>query len=213
MSAACPVCGHHNPAHAHFCARCGRALIAGRVSAPTDELRNFALLVAAIAVVVSVVVAFRSTMGSSQYGRDDSSLVFLRRDYDLSPPKAEALHDLIAPKNIRVIVGRRTGGVFVKGTLGEVEILDRFVDILTRLDGLSAAEEKARMKEYRRTWTTTGIYKLPRRTGSALRRILAFDDVPVLVHGSTSKVRVDASPADQETIGDVVTILRGERRP
>ena len=217
----CPVCSQENTAMARYCARCGTALPVARTAPVGDELRNFALIVAALAVVVTTVVAFRMAAGSSRYERIVTSGPTIRRDFQLSNAKADAMHALIAPADVRVIVGRRKGGILLKGTSGELDILDRFVELVTRLDGLDAAEMNAAMARARRTWTTTATYRLASGHARALWRILAFDDVPVLVSGGTSKIwvwgrkskiRVEAAPEDQEIVRGVVNILHGERQ-
>ena len=137
----------------------------------------------------------------------------VQRAYDLVPAKAAALHHLLAPRDVRVLVSWSESRVSVKGTEREVEILDRFVALLNRVDCCNAACVSAHMDKARRTWTTSRNYKLSRGKGAALFNILAFDDVPVLVSGSKSKICVQASPDDQKTIWHVVNILKGQRRP
>ena len=135
----------------------------------------------------------------------------VRRDLDLPPAKAEALFNLIAPSDIKVIVGRRHGGVFITGTPGEAETLERFAELLTRLESWDGDTVEQIIGSLRSQPTIAETYRLPHQKVRALIDILKFDDVPVLVSGGGRKVRVIATPEDQQTIREVVDIIRGKR--
>jgi hypothetical protein len=140
---------------------------------------------------------------------DSPSLV--QRTFEMPAAKADAMFVLLRPSDIKVIVGRCQGGVFIKGTPAELEVVGDLVELVTRLESSDTGCLDDVIRDLRGTWTCRRTYELPHRKAMAFHKILAFDDVPVLVHGYTSRVIVDATEADQKLLADVVSILRGKR--
>ncbi len=214
MNVICPTCKRTNPHHARFCACCGRAVVR---PGGGKTIRGIVPVLLVLVCVVfwsgglrgcpSDVVA--KARNAVRKHRSSSRLV--QQHFHLSPAKADALFKLIAPGDIRVIVGRRDHGVTLKGTSRELEVLQDFVELLTRHDDAEGADLDRAMQRVRNTWTKRETYKLPEDKAGTLFRILAFDDVPVLVHGKSSRVIVDATAQDHETLADVVKVLRGKR--
>lgn len=209
----CPHCRRRNPHHARFCATCGRRLDYVR-SCTTAKSRGGGggAGLAIGLILVALFLGFRPHH-LVRWGRRAVSATTptVRRAFDLPPAKADALFNLIAPSDIKVIVGRRHGGVFIKGTPNEAETLERFAELLTRLEGWDGNTIEHIIGSLRRQPTVTETYRLPAEKVRALIDILKFDDVPVLVSGGGRKVRVIATPEDQQTICEVVDIMRGKR--
>ena len=208
MAMQCTVCKRRYPAHALYCALCGQPLVAARTS---PEARNVALTFAVLIAGGTALAVFGAAKMFRLRDVDATPVVTVQRNFDLCCHKADAVHALLAPRDIRVIVGKRDGGIRIEGTPREIEVLADFMDLLTRYEGHSAEQVRAEIIRARKHGAFTQKYKLPKSKGKVLYRILAGDDVPVLVSGSTRQVRVEATPRDQETLRLVVEILRGRR--
>lgn len=135
----------------------------------------------------------------------------VQREYDLNPEKADALFELLAPGDVKVMVSRRDGGVLITGTSKEAKVFDAFVAILTRHNDRAVKDTDAFIEEMRPTWDTKETYKLPQPKADALYRILAISNVPVLVSRADSGVTVEASKADQQVIANVIRVVKGQR--
>ena len=213
MSAICPTCQRHNPTHARFCACCGRAL--RRRGGGRAAWGAFPALV----VVLGVALWAGGWWGgpgawigkAHEALRSRTSPRLVKRHVHLSREKADAMFNLLAPADVKVIVGRHDHGVNITGTRREVAVLEDFVELVTRHEGAGEHELGRSIERLRSTWTKRQTYQLPRHQAQCLFRILAFDDVPVLVHGHSSSVVVDATTADQEILAGAVEILRGHR--
>ena len=206
-------CRQQNPPHANFCCRCGQRLDTTGSCRPESRRKRRSggggwLLL--LVLLFSILGLHKG--GCVSWPRWQTSPA-VEQFYELAPPKAAALYHLLAPRDVRVLVRRSEGRVSVKGTEREIAILDGLVALLNRVDCQSEGCLNAYMARARHTWTTSRQYKLSRQKAAALFNLLAFDDVPVLVSGRKSKVRVEASPDDQKTIWHVVNILKGHRRP
>lgn len=135
----------------------------------------------------------------------------VRRSYDLPEAKASAFFELLAPSDVKVLVGRTDKGVSIEGTTAEAKVLDGLTDLLTRFADRDVSDTGAFITELRPTWTTTATYELPEKKLGLLFDILAFDDVPVLVSRGDGKITVQASDADQKVVAGIARILSGER--
>lgn len=207
----CPSCNQRNPLDAHYCSNCGAALSNASIAthaAPGAGLRSLALWGCGFAVIASATLIFQA---AGDGGGPTEATV--RRDYVLGSDKADAIFDMIAPRDVRVVVGRHENGLYFEGAPGEVAIITQFIELVTRLDGHHAVGARMQMNRLRPTWAVEETYKLSRRHAAALRCVLSFDDVPVLVSGKSKQVRVRAAPEDQKTVGHMVRILRGKRHP
>lgn len=215
MSAQCPQCAATNPTNARFCALCGaplrRARTATCATTCTSTRRDLVLAgvaasaILAAAIVVAVVRNERS---------DDNDFVpgpIVRHDFTLSDAKADALYNLLKPRDIAVIVGRDAGRLYVEGTRGEVDALVKFVDILNRVERLPRHQHQQRMDQLRKTWTNRRTYRLTSAKSRRLKNVLAFDDVPVLVSRSGPRITVESSDEDRPTIDRIIDILRRRR--
>lgn len=208
MYPTCPNCNQQNPASARFCSHCGGGLQLTANAAPAAGLRSLALWASAAVVLITATWTFQ--MAEDAAGPIGPTVA---REFTVAKQKADALYDLIAPGDVRVIVSRHKAGVSFRGSMRETEIMASFAELLTRHDGDHPAGALVRMERARPTWTTNATYKLSKRHAKRLRRVLAFEDVPVLVSGSSRMVRVQASPSDQQTVSDLVNILLGVRDP
>ena len=214
MNIICPTCKRTNPPNARFCACCGRALRrqgGGRIAVGAFP---------ALVVILGIVLWSGGLRGCPGGGlvskardalRSRTSSHLVKRHFHLSPAKADAMFKLLAPSDIKVIVGRHNRGVNITGTPREAEILEEFVELLVRHEGSSKRELQQSIERLRSTWTKRQTYKLPRDKARSLFHVLAFDDVPVYVHGYPSRVIVDATERDQQTVAGVVEILHGHR--
>ena len=208
MAMRCTVCSQRYPAHARYCALCGRPLVVLKAS---PETRNVALVLAVIIAAATTLAVFGAAKISGARGWITTPATTVYRDFNLSPDKADAMFRLLAPRDIKVIVGRYDQGVNIQGTPREVAVLADFVELITRYRGQSAGEVRSHINYAKRHGAKTRAYKVSKSKGRVLYEILAADDVPVLVSGSARKVRVEAMPHDHETLRQVVKILRGRR--
>ncbi|MCH7870640.1 MAG: hypothetical protein IID33_02970 [Planctomycetes bacterium] len=209
MRISCLACGQRNPTHALFCWECGVELC------PADAVprRKSGFGWASLLVVVLVVTAaafIHSVDDRAAVARSDVERM-IERDFDLDREKCGPLFDLLALEEVGSLwVGRLSEGVRVEGTPAAIGALERFVELVTRLDHLNPRDVKSNMSRFRRTWETSRTYELPQRVRDALFQVLAFDDVPVLVdRRGSSRLEVDASPFDQRIVSDMIEVLGG----
>ncbi len=213
MSFICPTCQRHNPTHARFCACCGRAL--RRRGGGRAAWGAFLALVIVLGIALwagdwwGCPGAWIGKAGEALRSRTSSRLV--KQHVHLGREKTDAMFNLLAPADIKVLVGRHDHGVSITGTRREVAVLEDFAKLLVRHEGAGEHELRRSIEPLRSTWTKRETYKLSRHKAQCLFRILAFDDVPVLVHGRSSSIVVDATAADQEILAGLVEILRGHR--
>ncbi len=128
---------------------------------------------------------------------------------DLPPEKAEAFFAILAPNDVKVLVGRRNQGVHVRGTAKEVSALAGLAELMTRESGREVTDVAQFIERHQGTWDSESVYKLPEPAGEALLRVLAFEDVPVLVSRQGSGIGVRASKRDQAVIADIARIQQG----
>ena len=205
----CANCGQRNPTHALYCASCGLVLEAARRTASAGCCKSGAWTVLAGLAGLSIVSGV-FTVAVSRDGRFDSPRVrVVQHEFDLDPILADAMFDLLAPSDIKVIVGRRDGGVFVRGTQREVDILRRFVSMLTEADGWEQPDAPVFSDQPTTSASARFNVRLPRSKARALVRVLQLAESPVGVSGSGNDVTLHATGADGETIQGVVDILRG----
>jgi hypothetical protein len=209
----CTNCRHRNPQHANYCGRCGQAYDLADGYQPVPRRTSCGSGAGWLLLLVPVFLIF----GPSRWQPTCVSKFRADRDvartYSLPEDKADALFNLLAPRDVRVLVSRCEGGVCVKGTLREIEILDHLTGLLTRVRCESSSCIDHYMDQVRSSWTSSEKYNLSRHKASTLYHLLAFEDVPVGVSARKSKIRVDANSTDQATIRGVVNILAGKRRP
>ncbi len=146
------------------------------------------------------------TIIATSQGADDRSVEKL---LDLPPEKAEAFFALLAPNDVKVLVGRRNQGIHIRGTAKEVSTLDALAELMMREAGREVTDVAAFIEELQGTWDSQSVYKLPGDAGEALLRVLAFEDVPVLVSRQGGGIGVAASKRDQAVIADVALIQQG----
>lgn len=197
----CSRCGYRNRLSARFCADCGLSLI--QVPKKTCSSGGCSKL---LFVILAVGAAFM-WFGPRAFRAQSKTQAQL----DLPADKAAALFDLLKPGDITVLVER--GGRSIEGTPAEVETLKRFVDILTRMEGLTPWEARNRKDAMQQQWTSTRSYRLQRSKAQALCRILEMDDVPVAAECHRTRLEVRATPSDQAIISGVADILRGNQPP
>lgn len=142
-------------------------------------------------------------LAGDRSGSDD-----VRYGFELPKAKADALFNLLAPDHVPVLVGRSDDGVIVRGTSDQANVVNDFVALLTRLDHLRYPDRRRSIEHARPTWTTSKTYPLREPQAESLWRLLAFEDVPVLVRRDGPHVRVDATPEDQRIIERLVRIVR-----
>jgi len=201
----CHACGSPNRPDARFCADCGTSLVPKRSCCSGGGA--FALL-AFVIVGGMVFVGLKGVnLVKSRIGRARMSTAMIV--LDLPKDKADAVFNLIRPKDIDVRVGSTETGVWIRGTHVETAVMDRLGEIITRYRHLPRDMFEMRVDEDRPQWVTNKRYKLSRSKARALFNLLAPDDVPVLVDRDGRYVTVEATEADQAVIRRVVDILRG----
>lgn len=218
MHRTCRVCQRTNPAHARFCGACGRPVV--EPSPPGDRTGRFLALF--LGSVVVVLIGSWFAMGAlhrliagvpALYGEwsagdmESSSSAALH----LSEVKADALHELLAPRDVKVLVGRRGNGVVVKGTPGEIRTLSELGDLLNRLDSATPDAARREISRMREKALERREFLLPQKTAETLHRLLGAPDVPILIHRERTRVEVYAPADDMRVIESTIRILRGER--
>ncbi len=200
MARQCPTCQSLYAAHANYCAVCGLALVSPRgARRPKKAVLALTLMVSALITYAVFAVA-------------RPSLELEDRGFHLPPAKAGAMLELLKPRSVKVRVRNYADHIKIKGTANECDILEDFAGLIARHKGKPDCDVRECMKQARGGWTTHKLYKLPNARAKALFRALAPDDVPVLVSWAGKRVRVDATPKDQEVVGQVVEILCGHRQ-
>ena len=183
-------------------------------SRPAPELRSVAVLLAIVVTIAATLAVLGAARSAGQSRRDYSNLPTLSATPFLSPSKTDSVYDLLAPKDIRVVVGRRQeSGLVLTGTSDEIDALTAFAELLGRHADVAPEIVKDHVGKLHGQWNTTRTYKMPKSKARALYRILAADDVPVLVSGGERHLTVKATAADQQTVSRVVRIMQGDRRP
>ena len=208
-SCTCLQCGCRNRPEARFCAECGQALTSIPPGVPVPKKKpssggccNLILLSMAGAAAF---MWFGPVCRSNSTARRSTISLAL----DLPREKAEGLYDLLRPGDILVLIGKHAD--FIEGTHAEVRALEQFVELLTRLDGLSPRDVRDLRSRLQHEWTSKQTYKLRRSRAKALQRILRMDDVPLAVERHGSRLVVWATPEDQAIISSVAEILRGKQ--
>lgn len=211
MKITCTNCGHQNPAGALYCADCGLVLASAGRSAPA-QCCNSGAWIALAAVAGLSIVSGLFTFGVGSRARFEKPANQLEdHDFDLSPYLADAIYDLLAPSDIKVIVGRRNGGVSVRGTPREIETLREFVAMLTHSDDTGRHFAHARTDPPMPSMRTQLDIRLPRSKAHALIRVLQGAESPLPFSGSGRTITIHAAAADLEIIDGVVDILQGRR--
>ncbi len=222
MSTECRRCRHQNPERARFCGRCGQGLFAqaretlDSLPGPTPRIRKkrcrgpgSLLLLLCLGAIGICWVGNRGPHRS--IARSGES----KRNLFLNSAKAQAMFDLLAPKDVAVIVGpnhhgRFNGGrvISVSGTPEEVRTVQQFAELLTRLEDEPWFRDRESI-----SGPSTGMcertYRLRRSNAKALTKMLSFDDVPVFVTRLGSRLAVSATNEDHRTICGIVRILGG----
>ena len=225
MAKTCSTCQRSYAAHARFCALCGRPLVPTRPSGgPSRAARNLGLVAAAVVAVTTALIVFGSTRHSPSPPRegwsrftslvDGWSVPTIKRHFDLPRGKTDELFELLAPRDIKVVVGHRDDVLSAEGTVNELDALNAFAELLTRYSHVSELRVRNHVALLRPQWTDQRTYKLPKANARALFKVLRADDVAVGVsYNGKRHVSVNAAPADQKTVRRMVEILRGNRRP
>ena len=207
MKVQCLNCGERNPAHAAYCSGCGNALS----PAPAAPRRRSGL---GIAVLIGVFVLMGGVALCIDIGSDGDDARTVEGTFTLNKPKQDALYELLALNEVKsfLVVSEHGEEIHVWGTAKAMAALERFLELVARLDGLSERDMKSNMARFRKTWSEDHTYRLSGHVRDHLYRVLDFEDVPVLVDDSGStKLIVDATRYDQEIVGDMVDALGGER--
>ena len=199
MDRECRRCQAQHASHANFCSVCGLRLTTYR-RASTVKSGWLALAVFAAAFLTFGVFTLSLTRH-----------VTITRSIQLPHSNADAVFQLLRPRDVKVVVSRESNGIRVSGTPGEVAAVDQFTQLLTRHQGCFAHEVEQRMTESRKDWSTRKKYKLSHSKAKMLFDALAPEDIPVLVQRTGRYVRVDATREDQQTVRGMVSILRGRK--
>ena len=212
MDMTCSQCNQQNPAEAEFCGRCGAALRRVGPHPRFNPVAGFALVGAAALSLMTAATAVQSAWAPPSPSPRHISVELLDREYALSFSKSDQLFHMLKPDDIQVVVRRQDGGIGITGTQWEVDVLDRFVELINRKHDQDKATVLRYIDRSLKTSDTQERYRLPSHERNALFKILQADDVPVLVDNSWGGVGVQATAEDQETIREVAEILRGRRR-
>lgn len=176
-------------------------------------MRNLGVVLAALVVIASALLVFGATR-HPKFPWPGRSVPTTEACLELPPGKGKSLYELLAPRDIRVIVSAHDRGVCVQGTAHEIDALANLTELITRFGDLPKSEAVASVTRLRPRWTNGRTYKLSRSKSDALFAVLAPDDVAVLVSRAGRRgIHVQSTPADQEIVRRVVEILRGNRRP
>lgn len=204
----CRECGQVNEIRARFCASCGLNIPRSGANSSGLSIR-FALLGGGVSVAFMFLLFGVGSLAFNKNDRTAPIKVETKRTYRLHNAKATALVDLLSPRDVPVIVGRRGHNVGIQGTTIQIRTMDRFVELLLRHEKHCYAQHPKCFETYHNKWTSKVDYKLGKKHAKALFEILAFNDVPVLVTQHGSRLLVRATPNDQKTVSEVARILNG----
>jgi hypothetical protein len=218
MRTTCRVCQRSNPAHARFCGACGRP-IAELPPEPARTGRFVALILGSLMVVLlgswivmgalhGLILGIPALYGEWAIGDVESPASVTLR---LSDSKADALHELLAPRDVKVFVGRRGDAVIVRGTPREVRTLSELGDLLNRFEAATPETARREISRIREQALERREFRLPQKTAETLHRLLGASDVPILIHRERTRVEIYAPADDMRVIESIVRILRGER--
>lgn len=217
MKVPCLNCGERNPAHAAYCSGCGDALSPAPAAARRGSGLGIAVLIGVFVLMGAVALCIDNGSdgndGRSEARARGGSARTVEGTFTLREEKQRALFDLLARPEVKSMLVSPLGEeIHVLGTPTAMAALERFVELVARLDGLSERDMKSNMARFRKNWSNKRTYRLSGHVRDHLYRVLAFEEVPVLVDDSgSSKLKVEATRYDQEIVGDMVEALGGER--
>ncbi len=208
MSKPCSNCRQINPASAIYCGNCG-ALFAQPIPRRTCCSGWSVAPIVLLLVVVFGLSRFplkrtiRRVLPASWSEREQE---LPTRRFELPVAEADAMYALLAPDDVRVVVGRVDHGLIgVRGTEREIEVLGDLVSLMRRVDERGGTIHP----QFERSCTKA--YSLTLKRASRLGRVLELGHISFDVTKGGRRLVVEASKADQETVARVVRILEGER--
>lgn len=213
MELNCQFCGHRNRAIARFCGACGRSLDRERSQAERRGQSVLLLLfLLGLWVFFSGPPKFLSKMLPS-FVQVKQPIVSLFTDFwesptekrmlELKPHQANAVYNMLAPNDIRVVVGRNDDGVYVEGTRAECETMLEFAESLNRKWDCPTSDRKVNWREVR--------YHMPAKKSESLCHTLSLAGLQEFIECRDGEIVVRGGSREQETIRRISRILRGER--
>ena len=208
MTKACSHCRQINSAAANYCRNCGARFVRPKPCRTGCGGRSAAGILLLVFVVFGfsrfpLERAIRRILPASWSGADRGPQT---QRFDLQAAQADAMYALLAPDDVRVVVGRVDHGrISVRGTAREIAVLGDFVSLMRR------ANRRPSERESPLNRPCTKAYSLTKARASRLARILDLGPIPFDLTEGGRRLVVRAAPADQETIAQVVRIIEGER--
>ncbi len=212
MNPTCSTCRQVNPLQARYCARCGQRLSVAGQSATSKGNGPWVAFLILLAVLFWGAQSFQGLSRYVNFGGHSRASSSVNAHLDLDIAKAEAVYELLAPRDIRVLVSRHgPRDIGIEGTVQEIDALNCLAMLVSRYENLEGAELIRAMRQAESGWGYRRMFKLPRQKADALYELLAFGDVPVLVQLATDGILVEGASHDLRTIERILPILRGRR--
>ena len=145
----------------------------------STAVRNLGVLVAALVAIASAFVVFGATR-HPKFPWPGRSIPTVKACFELPSAKANNLYELLAPRDVKVVVSAHDCGVCVQGTSREVDTLANLAELVTRFGDLPRSEAVDCVNRLRPRWTKGRTYKLSKSKANVLFELLAPDDVAVL---------------------------------
>jgi len=235
MNVTCQQCQHGNPDNANYCAACGSPVrnLPRRANCCRSRSSSgafFLFLVLAGWLVIkgppAFLVNWTKPLAKVNIGRiwDETTAKLFKSNetlqLTLQGDRATEVYTMLAPKDVRVIVGRNNDrSIFVKGTQSEVRALQNFAAMLNE-----GARAGADMNLVRNHGTTEAHryardqhgmqqmkYTMPKEKMGSLCQLLRKARIGNYVECNDDVLTVVARDDDHQVIERIVCILNGER--
>ncbi len=215
MNPVCPKCHQDNPARARFCGACGTGLhtAAGRYPRLPHRSGLF-VLVAVIGIWLVATRPPRVLSKVASLGPRLLNRVFQQSSHrmiDLDESKSRALYNLLAPRDVHVVVGWDDGRINVRGSAEEVDTLVALAGILSRAEHTGDGFNRSWKQAYSVRDRIERTYRLHPEKSHKLSQLLGQADLTLEVSDASDGISIIASIEDHAVMDHMVKILNGER--
>ncbi|MCG8403969.1 MAG: zinc ribbon domain-containing protein [Phycisphaerales bacterium] len=209
----CSQCHHPNPEQARFCSRCGQGL-APQIPLPplnmpgsrTPKKQKSSCVWWTFFFCFVALGGLWASKGRLPWSCSLATCD-VERNISLDTAKREAMIDLLRPKDVSVIVGRRPHGIFLEGTPQEIRTVERFIQLFEH-DHQHDWHGPAKSNDPWSSEMVERTYRLTKSKAKTLAYALSLSDLYV-VRPSRKELVIIATNEDHKTISGMVNILGG----